>query len=167
MADLRALGSRRRAWALAAVVLLQAVAAAFFVGDALADVHQEGWGTHAAIEGLIALALVVGVVLGALELRRLIAAARRSAAALATASGALQQVVVERFAEWGLTPAEADVALFALKGFDTAEIARLRGAAPGTVRAQLTQVYGKAGVSSRAGLVTLFFEDLLAGVSAR
>jgi DNA-binding CsgD family transcriptional regulator len=160
-------GARRRAWSLAAVVLLQAVAAAFFVGDALADVGREGWGPHAAIEAFIALALVAGVVLGALELRRLIATAQRSAAALAVASGALQQVVAERFSAWGLTVAEADVALFALKGFDTAEIARLRGAAPGTVRAQLTQIYSKAGVSSRAGLVTLFFEDLLAGVSGR
>jgi DNA-binding CsgD family transcriptional regulator len=157
---------RRRAWGLAAVVLLQAVAAAFFVGDAIADVRAEGWRAHVAVEGLIAAALVAGVAIGALELRRLLAQAQRHADALAAASGALGEVVAARFREWGLTAAEADVALFALKGFDTAEIATLRGAAAGTVRAQLTQVYAKAGVSSRAGLVTLFFEDLLSGVSS-
>jgi DNA-binding NarL/FixJ family response regulator len=79
----------------------------------------------------------------------------------------LPAVVAQRFAQWGLTPAEADVALFALKGFDIAGIADLRGAAQGTVRAQLTQVYSKAGVSSRAGLVALFFDDLLDGLPAR
>ena len=52
-------------------------------------------------------------------------------------------------------------ALFALKGCDVAEIAQLRGAAQGTVRAQLSQVYAKAGVTSQAGLVSLFLEDLL------
>ncbi len=165
MAEPAAAGAGRRAWVLAAIVLLQAVAAAFFVGDALVDVRADGWGAHVAVEGLIALALVAGVVLGALELRRMLAEARRSADALAVARGALGELVDQRFAEWGLTAAEADVALFALKGFDTAGIAELRGAAPGTVRAQLAQVYAKAGVSSRAGLVALFFEDLLDGVA--
>ena len=69
--------------------------------------------------------------------------------------------IAVRFGEWGLTAAEGDVALFALKGCDAAEIARLRGAAQGTVRAQLSQVYAKAGVSSQAGLVSLFLDDLL------
>lgn len=164
MADRLQHGAGRRAWALAAIVLLQAIAAAFFVGDALVDVREDGWRAHVLVEGVIALALVAGVVLGALELRRMLAEARRSADALAVARGALGALVAQRFAEWGLTAAEADVALFALKGFDTAGIAELRGAAQGTVRAQLAQVYAKAGVSSRAGLVALFFEDLLDGV---
>lgn len=164
MADLGAGRAGRRAWVLAAIVLLQALAAAFFVGDALADVRADGWRAHVAVEGLIALALVAGVVLGTLELRRMLAEAQRSAEALAVARGALGELVAQRFAEWGLTAAEADVALFALKGFDTAGIAELRGAAHGTVRAQLAQVYAKAGVSSRAGLVALFFEDLLDGL---
>jgi len=73
---------------------------------------------------------------------------------------------VARFAEWKLTPAEADVAMFALKGCDAAAIAEMRGAATGTVRAQLARVYAKAGVSSRADLVSLFFDDLLDGLGA-
>ena len=81
--------------------------------------------------------------------------------ALAVASGALADHIAQRFADWGLTAAESDVALFALKGCDAAEIAALRGAAQGTVRAQLSQVYAKARVTSQAGLVSLFLEDLL------
>lgn len=143
------------------VVVLQALAAVFFVGDALADVRQDGLSAHVAIEGLVALALLAGVVVGALQVRRLWAQARRRRAALAVAAGALSQVAAQRFREWGLTPAEADVAVFALKGSDVAEIARLRGSAAGTVRAQLARVYDKAGVNSRSGLACLFLEDLM------
>ena len=53
------------------------------------------------------------------------------------------------------------MALFALKGCDVAEIARLRGAAAGTIRSQLSQIYAKAGVSSQAMLVSVFIDDLL------
>ncbi|RRN63819.1 LuxR C-terminal-related transcriptional regulator [Caulobacter sp. 602-1] len=60
-----------------------------------------------------------------------------------------------------LTPAEADVAIFALKGIEVAQIARLRGSAASTVRAQLARVYEKSGVNSRAGLACLFLEDLM------
>ena len=94
-------------------------------------------------------------------MRVLLAEARRREQSLAVARGALGAHVAERFRDWGLTAAESDVALFALKGCDAAEIARLRGAAAGTVRAQLSQVYAKAGVASQAALVSLFVEDLL------
>lgn len=145
----------------ALVVAVQALAAMFFLADAVGDVAQDGVSGHVAIEGLIAFALVAGVVLGAWHMRTLLAEARRREDALAIASGALADHVANRFAEWGLTAAESDVALFALKGCDVAEIAQLRGSAQGTVRAQLSQVYAKAGVTSQAGLVSLFFDDLL------
>ena len=99
--------------------------------------------------------------IGAAHVRRLLAEARRREEALAVAKGALADHITARFADWGLTAAESDVALFALKGCDAAEIAALRGAAQGTVRAQLSQVYTKAGVTSQAGLVSLFLDDLL------
>ncbi len=151
----------RQALLVAAIIVVQAVAAMFFVADALDDVADDGVTTHIAIEGLIAFALVAGVVLGAWHMRVLLAEARRREQTLRIARGALGEHVAERFRDWGLTPAESEVALFALKGCDAAEIARLRGAAGGTVRAQLSQVYAKAGVASQAALVSLFVEDLL------
>lgn len=154
----------RRARALGAIVAVQALATIFFVGDALADLRAEGLTPHILIEALIALALLAGVVFGLRELRHLLDRAARDSQALAAASGALADLVEARFAQWGLTAAEADVAMLALKGFDSAEIAGLRGSAPGTVRAQLAQVYAKAGVGSRAALVSLFFDDLLDGL---
>ncbi len=151
----------RQTLLVAVVVVVQAVAAVFFVADALGDVAEGGVSGHIVIEALIAFALLTGVFLGAWHMRLLLAEAQRRDEALAVAQGALAQHITARFADWGLTAAESDVALFALKGCDAAEIARLRGAAQGTVRAQLSQVYAKAGVTSQAGLVSLFLEDLL------
>lgn len=157
----RFLNRDRQTLLVAVVVVVQAIAAVFFVADALGDAAESRITVHIVIEGLIALALLMGVFLGAWHMRLLLTEAQRRGEALAVAQGALAQHIGARFVDWGLTAAESDVALFALKGCDAAEIARLRGAAQGTVRAQLSQVYAKAGVASQAGLVSLFLEDLL------
>jgi len=157
----------RHAWTVAAIVALQSLAAGFFAVDALADLQRDGLSAHIAIEGPVALALLAGLVFGARQVRTMLADARRRDAALAAASGALAEVIRARFAGWGLTLAEADVALFALKGCDVAEIARLRNTAASTVRAQLARAYAKAGVGSRAALVSLFIEDLLDAAPAK
>lgn len=148
--------------ALALLLALQALAATFFVGDVVADLADDALDLHVALEAAVSAALVLGVVFGALAMREMLERAGRDEAALATARGALADVIAARFEAWRLTPAEREVAMFALKGLDVAGIAQLRGAATGTVRAQLARVYAKAGVSSRAELLSLFMEDLLA-----
>ena len=65
------------------------------------------------------------------------------------------------FIEWALTPAERDVALFAIKGMSTSEIATLRATSEGTVKAQTNAIYRKAGVSGRPQLLSLFIDDLM------
>jgi DNA-binding CsgD family transcriptional regulator len=163
MTSVQAPRGDRLATAVSFVVALQTLAAVFFIGDALVDVRNAQPGLHVATELVIALALLAGVAVGALQVRRLWVEGRRRQAALDIAAGALAAVTAERFRDWGLTPAEADVAVFALKGFEVAEIAGLRGSAEGTVRAQLAQIYRKAGVNSRAALACLFLEDLIPG----
>lgn len=158
----RARSIERKATGISVLVALQALACAFFLADLVGDVVADGIGLHLAIEGMAAIALLVAVVLGSLQVRSLIAAARRDEAAVAAAQGAMTDLIALRFAEWQLTAAEADVALFALKGCDIAEIAALRGSAAGTVRAQLTRVYAKASVDSQSGLIALFLEELIA-----
>ena len=79
-------------------------------------------------------------------------------------AGGLTAIVGASFTTWHLTTAESDVALLALKGFETQEIASLRHSTAGTVRAQLARVYAKAGVESRSGLQGLFLEDLMSGL---
>lgn len=143
------------------VVILQALAAVFFLADLAGDLASEGADGHLIVEGGAAVALLVSVLLGAIQIRHLITAARADEAAVAVARGALGQLVQLRFVQWKLTPAEADVALFALKGCDVAEIATLRGAAAGTVRAQLARIYAKAGVTSHPALLALFLDELI------
>ncbi len=155
-------GARVRPAVLAGVVVIQALAAAFFLGDVAADLAVGARDAHSLIEAGVTLALALGIVFGAVELARTIQAMRGQEAALRAAAGALGEVIADAFRDWRLTPAEADVALFALKGLDVADIAGLRGAATGTVRAQLASIYAKAGVSGRAQFAALFVEDLLA-----
>jgi len=152
----------RKATGISIIVALQALACAFFLADLAGDVIVDGIGLHLVIEGMAAIALLVAVVLGALQVRSLIAAARHQEAAVAAAQGVLAELIRLRFEEWQLTAAEADVALFVLKGFDIGEIAGLRGSAAGTVRAQLARVYAKARVDSQSGLIALFLEELIA-----
>lgn len=143
------------------LVCVQAVAAIFFLVDAVGDVREGGWGIHLLLEGIVAAGLIVGVVLNARELRRMLSSAARADATIRAASGAMAELIEMHCREWRLTPAETDVARLAIKGLGADEIARVRGAAPGTVRAQLTRIYAKAGVNGRAGLVSLLIEDLL------
>jgi DNA-binding CsgD family transcriptional regulator len=153
--------SQPRTASVAVLVCVQAVAAAFLLADAIGDIATGGWGLHLLVEGLVAAGLLVGVVLNARQLRRLLSSAARADAAVKAASGAMAELIELHCRVWRLTPAEADVARLAIKGLGADEIARVRGAAPGTVRAQLTRVYAKAGVNGRAGLVSLLIEDLL------
>ena len=157
----RARKLERRATATTVVVAFQALAAVFFLVDLAGDVVSERIGTHLVVEGVAAFALLVAVVMGAFQIRALVMAARHDETAVALAKGAVGELVQLRFDDWHLTPAEADVALFALKGCDIHEIAALRGAAAGTVRAQLARIYAKAGVSSHKALVALFVEELI------
>lgn len=156
--------SRRTVIGMAAILGLQAIAALYFIVDGVDDVlgeFQTGITFEVAMECLVAFALCAGIVFGGRLVFSMLTDLRRQQSALEIASGALAGHITERFEEWGLSAGECDVALFALKGFNTAEIARLRSTAAGTIRSQLSQVYAKAGVSSQSMFVALFIEDLL------
>lgn len=151
---------------IAAILAVQAVCAVFFVSDILSSViglrtTPVSWRTRELIEIGAALGLLLGLMLGALALSRSDRARAAAEESLRRASAAFMDVLAERFAEWQLTPAEADVALFAIKGLSTAEIARLRQTSEGTVKAQTAAIYRKAGVSGRPQLLSLFIEDLM------
>lgn len=71
--------------------------AVFFIGDALVDGRNAQTGLHVATELVIALALLAGVAVGALQVRRLWVEGQRRQAALDIAAGALAAVTAERF----------------------------------------------------------------------
>jgi len=70
-------------------------------------------------------------------------------------------VVTKQFSIWRFTESESDIALFLLKGFNSKEIAELRGTSDKTTRNQLTSIYQKAGVSGKHTLIAWFMDDLL------
>lgn len=154
----------------AAIVLLmiaQGFCAAFFLGDMIVDLFQESKAEllrpHFALEVLANLGLVAGVVFEGAYLRRLLQRQAHADRALSVASGALHEVMEGYFEDWRLTPAEADVASFTIKGCSIAEIAQLRGSAEGTVKTHLNAIYRKAGVSGRGELINLLIEEILGG----
>ncbi len=162
-----AVEGKARVAALTGVVVLQALCAAFFLADVLGDLHLEsetgtGFGHHLVLEAVTVGALILGTVFGAREVRNLLARQARMEQALRAAGGAFAELLDEHFTRWGLTPAERDVALMAIKGLSNTEIAAARGAAEGTVKAQSAAIYAKAGVAGRTQLLSVFIEELLA-----
>jgi DNA-binding CsgD family transcriptional regulator len=152
--------------ALVLVVGVQAACALFFVWDIVAGVvgvHRApmAWETRELIEIGAGVGLMLGVVLGALLLWRVIRRYRQAEGRLRELSGAFATLLDGRFAQWGLTRSERDVAWFTIKGLSIAEIARLRGTSEGTVKAHSNAIYRKAGVSGRTQLLSLFIEDLM------
>ena len=105
--------------------------------------------------------LLLGLVFGAMLVWRSFADLKAANARLDRAAGAFSDLLDARFDEWGLTLAERDVALFAIKGLTVQEIARLRETSEGTVKAQTAAIYRKAEVSGRPQLLSLFIEDLM------
>ncbi len=105
--------------------------------------------------------LILGMAVSVVLLFRSIRRQRAAEESLRLASGAFMDVLQERFAEWELTPAERDVALFSIKGLSTSDIAGLRNTSEGTVKAQTNAIYRKAGVSGRPQLLSLFIDELM------
>ena len=158
----------KRTTALAILFAVQAACALFFVSDIAMSVLglypvPLAWSTREVLEIGAAVGLVLGLVFGALALRRSLRELGQARDRLRRASSAFMDIMDERFGEWGLTPAERDVALFAIKGLSIADIAQLRSTSEGTVKAQTAAIYRKAGVSGRSQLLSLFIEDLMDG----
>lgn len=154
---------------IAVILLVQVLCAAFFVSDIVISVlglpiAPISWTFVELIEIGAAIGLVLGVVVGTLALRQAWARSAKAEEALRRARSAFRDILEERFADWSLTPAERDVALFAIKGFSTQDIAELRGVSEGTIKAQTNAIYRKAGVSGRPQLLSVFIDELVEDV---
>ena len=156
----------RRVWVIVVIVVVQVLSAFFFVSDILSSyvgfwTEPLSWEVRELLELAAAGGLAIGVGFGGLALWRAHRDRARAEERQRVASGAFMELLNERFTQWGLTRAEADVALFAIKGLSTAEIAALRGTSEGTVKAQTNAIYRKAGVTGRPQLLSLFIDELI------
>ena len=153
-------------YVLAAVLFVQVVSAFFFISEILISVlgipvAPYSWRLHELVEIGAGIGLLTGVLIGAYVLRAAWTRTMKAEEALRMARSAFREVTEERFADWELTPAERDVALFAIKGFSTQDMASLRGVSEGTIKAQTAAIYRKAGVSGRSQLLSLFIDELI------
>ncbi|MGI9391086.1 MAG: helix-turn-helix transcriptional regulator [Boseongicola sp.] len=148
-----------------AVFALQLFCAVFFVLDAILDFlgYEGTTGIRAldTVEYFIAVALLIGVLITGREIARIVRRNNRLSDQVRAASGEFSMLMDDRFADWGLTASERDVAILSIKGLSVAEIAEARGSAEGTVKAHSAGVYRKAGVTGRLQLLSLFVDELV------
>lgn len=150
------------------LVALQVICALIFVTDILFSAlglysARLTWTTREVIEIGAGVGLVLGTGFGGALAFRSFRELRSARARIDRASGVFMTHLDTRFAEWGLTMAERDVALFALKGLSIEDIARLRQTSEGTIKAQTAAIYRKARVTGRPQLLSLFIEDMVGG----
>jgi len=159
-------------WLLAAVLLLAIIGGGV---DLWLDAPESWFSLHVLYE----VALIAGAVLcfvalwnGWWRARRSLVETRHALQAQAaerdawreSARSALEglgRAMDERFAAWGLTPAERDVALGLLKGRSHKVIAYESGRSERTVRQHAVAVYQKSGLGGRAELSAYFLEGVM------
>ena len=149
------------------LILTQIFCAGFFLIDIVADYVEMGFASlsnwHFYVELIASVSLVIGIVM---QVHYLLALLRKQAQLeqnLSMARSAIQEVIDAHFQEWQLTPAEADVANFLIKGMEISEIASLRNSAEGTIKAHLNAIYRKSGTKNRSDLLSTLIESLMGG----
>lgn len=150
---------------LVSLAVVQALCGSWFLYDVameIPDLWLNPW--HQIPEAIAVALLWVGT---AISVRKIAAVLKRSddvEARLQVASQAFQDLLEDAFDRWDVTEAERDVAILTLKGLSISEIAEARGTRPGTVRAQSVALYRKAGVGNRLQLLSIFMDELTAGL---
>jgi DNA-binding CsgD family transcriptional regulator len=163
--QVHALRVLRRHRTLAALAVVQALCGIWFLADVLMEIPQLWLNPWHQIPEAGAVALLwAGTLLCVRKILELLRRSDAMEARLSAASQAFQDLVEEALDSWGVTEAERDVAILSLKGLSISEIAKARGTRPGTVRAQSAALYRKAGVSNRLQLLSLFMDELAAGL---
>lgn len=145
-----------------AAAILQVGCGLVFTSDVIIELNE--FTRHTWIELLGVVALAIGAAVTLRQYRQLLRRNSKIESELDAASGAFQKVIEDHFRQWNLTEAERDVALLSIKGIPVADIAAMRQTRTGTIKAQCTAIYRKSGVSSRAELVSVVIEELIAGL---
>lgn len=152
---------------LGALVVFQIACAAFFILELATDVlglrhWAVAWEVREALQVGASLGLLIGAVASIVLLRNTLRRVDEVERQMRAASGLFLEVMEDQFDLWAFSPAERDVALFAIRGYSNHEIAEARGKSEATIKTQLNAVFRKAGVSGRSALVSHFIDILVA-----
>ncbi|MEP5759439.1 MAG: helix-turn-helix transcriptional regulator [Litoreibacter sp.] len=155
-----------RPWIVWVLVIFQSLCGAYFVWEIVASVLGVPsvplrWNLRELIEAGASVGLILGAVLGVRLALVAQNATHRAETARRITSGEFSVVVSRYFSDLSLTNAETEVAWFVLKGMSQSEIADLRKTQIGTVKAQCTAIYKKAGVTGKSQLFSVLVEDIL------
>lgn len=147
---------------LLAIILVQTFCAGFFAIDVVGDFLDPDapLSSHLYVEALATLTLALAVYMESRQLMRLLRSKAHLEDRVRQSQLTVHELIEESFSRWALSPAEYDVAMFLFKGLSTADIAALRGTSEGTVKAQMSAVYRKAGVQNRAELLMAVIDSL-------
>jgi DNA-binding CsgD family transcriptional regulator len=154
------------------VMFVQFACAAFFIGFFTIDLTglKSGPVSYTVIELMQIAAgfgLLLSIVLNVFLLRRILRRSEALEQGLMLARGAFHELLEREFARWDLTPAEREVALFAIKGYSNGEIASMTGKSEGTVKSQSNAVFRKSGLSGRIGLMSHFLDEMVSDAALR
>ena len=84
---------------------------------------------------------------------------------LKAASGSFSRLLEAHYDAWGLTPSEREITKLILKGCSNSEIAEIRNAATGTIKAQTHSIFTKSGFAGKNQLLGFLLEELTDGGS--
>ena len=153
------------------LIFVQILCVIFFVVDIITDYQELGLSAskrlHLNIEAIATVSLAAAVVF---EMKYIFDLLRRKAhleQSVSIATAAMHDVIEAHFKAWGLTPSEADVATFLVKGFGTGEIAQMRGNAEGTIKSHLNSIYRKSKTGSRSEVLSLIIDSLMEAPEAQ
>lgn len=153
------------------LLVVQSLCALFFVVELFTEVlglrhWAVSWEVRELLQVTASLGLILGTVAGAVLLRTTMRRMARVQRQVQVASGAFFDVVEECFEEWGLSPAEREVALLAVRGCTNGEIAAIRNKSEATIKSQMNAVFRKAAVTGRPQLLSEFVDHLIQGPAA-
>lgn len=150
------------------LMAIQVGCMALFLTDILYEIHLSGIDralvmspVHLATEVGSLILLVSGFVIAHALLRQTRHDVEEKTRQLGSLRGHFDVILTDSFRAWGLSTAEADIALLSIRGLKISEIAQMRHTAEGTIKAQLSAVYRKSGIDSRTELLAHFMDEFL------
>ena len=153
-----------RSWTSAtADVALVAALSTGLVLEFLLPAEQHSWVITSGLFAVFTSLTAADAVIAFYRFRSYFEAQRKTRLAPGAGEIVFKEAVISHYrAEWGLSGAESDVALFVAKGFSNAEIAEIRGCAIATVKSQLDSIYQKSGLETRYQIIAFGTDEVCA-----